>query len=86
VTDRLVLSVTTQVPVPLQPAPDQPLKVEPPLGVAVSATVSPFGNFAEQIPGQEMPVPKTLPEPLPARETVSRRWGFETTVTSRVVE
>jgi hypothetical protein len=33
--------VTTQVPVPVQPPPDQPLKIEPPVGVAVSVRVAP---------------------------------------------
>lgn len=34
--------VTWQVEVPVQPAPDQPLKVEPELGVAVRVTTVPL--------------------------------------------
>jgi hypothetical protein len=37
------LIVTAHVPVPLQPPPDQPLKVEPDAGVAVSVTIVPLG-------------------------------------------
>jgi hypothetical protein len=35
------LNVTVHVPVPLQPAPDQPLKDEPDAALAVSVTVAP---------------------------------------------
>jgi hypothetical protein len=34
--------VVVHVPVPLQPPPDQPLKVEPAVGVAVSVTEVPL--------------------------------------------
>jgi hypothetical protein len=33
--------VTTHEPVPLQPPPDQPLKIDPPAGVAVSVSIAP---------------------------------------------
>ena len=36
------VSVTTQVPVPVQPPPVQPVKVEPAAGVAVSVTAVPL--------------------------------------------
>jgi hypothetical protein len=38
---RAALMVTVQVPVPAQPAPDQPAKLEPEAGVAVSVTLVP---------------------------------------------
>jgi hypothetical protein len=41
VTVVAALAVTTQVPVPLQPPPDQPSKVEPVAGAAVSVTTVP---------------------------------------------
>jgi hypothetical protein len=52
-------------------SPLQPLKKEPPLAVAVSVTVAPIANDSEQSPGQAMPVPETVPEPLPAVATLS---------------
>ena len=41
VTERASLIVTTQFPVPEHPEPDQPLKVDPEVGVAVRVTVVP---------------------------------------------
>jgi hypothetical protein len=41
VTERAALIVTTQLPVPVQPAPDQPVKREPPPALAVSVTTVP---------------------------------------------
>jgi hypothetical protein len=41
VTDWLALIVTVHVPVPLQPAPDQPPKLEPDPGEAVNVTAVP---------------------------------------------
>ena len=38
VTEVAAVTDTTQVPVPEQPPPDQPVKVEPVAGVAVSVT------------------------------------------------
>jgi hypothetical protein len=66
---------TVQVPVP-EHAPDQPLKTElESVGVAASVTVAPFAGFAlhpavepeEQVIGP----PETVPDPAPARLTVS---------------
>ena len=37
-TEVAAVTDTTQVPVPEQPPPDQPVKVEPVVGVAVSVT------------------------------------------------
>jgi hypothetical protein len=64
--------VTLQAPVPEQPPPDQPLKVEPEAGAAVRATLTPLGYApCEQAVGQPIPVPVTLPVPLPVTDTVS---------------
>ena len=41
-TEVAALSVTVQEPVPEQPPPLQPLKVEPALGVVVSVTAVPL--------------------------------------------
>lgn len=70
VTDWAALIVTVHVPVPLQPPPDQPLKVEPDPGAAVNVTCAPAVTLAEHVPGQSSPPPVTLPDPLPARTTV----------------
>src|SRR3954453_16032170 len=46
--------VTVQVPVPVQPPPLQPVKVEPAAGVAVRVTVVPFAHLEEQVAPQGM--------------------------------
>ena len=64
--------VKTQVPVPEQPPPDQPVKVEPEPATAVSVTDVPELNEAEQVPlAQEIPAGElvTVPEPVPALVT-----------------
>ena len=61
---------TLHEPVPEQ-APVQPVKVEPLAGVAVSVTPVAAGYVALHVPGQLMPLPVTVPEPVPARLTVS---------------
>src|SRR5882762_4526283 len=65
--------VTVHVPVPVQPPPDQPAKVEPPAAVAVSTTGLPDGKLAEHVAPHETPAGAldTLPPPRPARTTVS---------------
>ena len=67
------LSVTVQVPVPEQPPPVQPEKVEPAAGVAVKVTAVPLANAAEHVAPQEMPVGLllTVPEPAPDLLNVS---------------
>ena len=64
---------TAQVLVPVQPPPDQPVKIDPALAVAVRTTGLPDGKLAEQLVPQEMPAGElvTLPLPSPARITVS---------------
>src|SRR5882724_3373225 len=67
------LMVTVQVPVPVQPPPLQPVKVEPATGAAVRVTIVPIENEAEQVAPQEMPAGLlvTVPLPLPDLETVN---------------
>ncbi len=70
------------MPVPVQPPPLQPVKVEPAAGVAVSVTTVPVGNAVEQVAPQVMPAGAlvTVPLPVPAlrhgeREgRLQRRW------------
>src|SRR5439155_4021504 len=70
-------SVTEQVPVPAQPPPLQPVKVEPAAGAAVSVTAAPLANEAEHVVPQEMPAGAlvTVPLPAPLRLTVSVKVG-----------
>ena len=67
------LSATVQVPVPEQPPPLQPLKVEPAAGVAVKVTPVPLANAAEQVVPHEIPAGLlvTVPVPAPPGLTVS---------------
>jgi len=61
------------VPVPEQPAPLQPEKVEPAAGVAVSVTTVPSLNEVEHVAPQSIPAGEleTEPEPVPDFVTVS---------------
>ncbi len=56
-----------------QPVPDQPAKIEPGAGVAVSVTAVPLLRVAEQEPPQLIPAGLllTVPLPVPALATVS---------------
>ena len=65
VTVVLADMVKEHVPVPEQPPPDQPAKVEPVVGVAVKVTVVPEVMVAVQVEPQEMPLPDMVPEPAP---------------------
>jgi hypothetical protein len=67
-------TLTTHIPTPEQPAPDQPPKSEFAAGVAVSVTIVPAAKLAEQVPPQLIPAgPElTVPDPLPAGTTVRR--------------
>lgn len=71
VTEEFALRVRTHEPVPLH-APDQPAKVIPVVGVAVSVTTVPVVNVALHIAPQSMPLGLllTVPVPVPARTTV----------------
>jgi len=76
--------VTWQLPVPEQPPPDQPAKLEPFIAPQLSVTVDPPTKLAEQalptaaLVAQLIPdgLLLTMPEPLPATETV-RVWPRE---------
>ena len=72
VTVVAAVSETVQVPVPEQPPPLQPVKVEPAAGLAERVTL-PLGKLLEQVAPHEMPagVLETVPLPLPALLTVS---------------
>src|SRR6058998_1634162 len=59
------LMVTVQVPVPVQPPPLQPVKVEPAAGAAVRVTIVPIENVAEQVAPQEIPAGLLVTVPLP---------------------
>jgi hypothetical protein len=65
---------TRQLPVPLHPPPDQPLKRVPEEGVAVSVTEVPCANKAVHLfAGQLMPTgaEEMEPVPVPASKTLS---------------
>ena len=65
-------SVTVQLPVPEQPPPLQPVKVEPAAGAAVSVTAVPLVKLAAQVAPQVIPAGEllTVPLPVPAGVTV----------------
>lgn len=73
VTVVAALSVTMQAPVPEQPPPLQPVKVEPAAGVAVRVIAVPLANAVVQVAPQEIPAGEllTVPEPTPDLLTVS---------------
>src|SRR4051812_49610561 len=65
--DETVLSafiVSAQEPVPEQ-SPLQPAKVEPEAALALRVTAVPSAYVSVQSPGQLMPVPVIVPEPVP---------------------
>jgi len=70
VTVLLASSVTAQEPVPEHPPPDQPVKVEPAEGVVVRVMEVPSATVSLQSEPQLIPVPVTVPEPVPALLTV----------------
>ena len=81
------LSVTWQVPVPEQPPPDQPAKVDPAVGLAVKVTAAPWLNCAEHVEPQLIPPGElvTVPLPVPALLTVSVCCGTAVKVAVTVV-
>src|SRR5262245_4978852 len=66
VTDCAALIVTVQVPVPVQPPPLQPVKLEPAAGAAVRVTAVPLANEAEHVAPHVMPAGALVMVPLPA--------------------
>jgi len=66
VTACAAFTVTVQVPVPEQPPPLQPEKVEPAAGTAVKVTELPLAYAAAQVVPQEMPAGALVMVPLPA--------------------
>ena len=60
--------MTVQVPVPVQPPPLQPVKVEPAAGAAVKVTAVPVANDAEHVGAAVMPAGAlvTVPVPVPS--------------------
>jgi hypothetical protein len=75
VTDVAALIVRLHVPVPVQPPPLQPVKVEPAAGVAVKVTTVPLVKPVEHVAPQEIPAGAltTLPLPIPDCVTVSAK-------------
>jgi hypothetical protein len=74
VTLWLLVMVTLQAPVPIQPPPLHPVNVAPPVAVAVSVTVVPGGKLAVQVALHPlMPTGALLivPAPVPPFTTVS---------------
>jgi len=73
VTPCAALMVTTQVAVPLQPLPLQPVNVEPAAGLAVSVTLLFAVKLALQVAPQLIPAGLlvTVPVPVPDLDTVS---------------
>src|SRR4029453_5565357 len=65
VTVVAALSVTVQVPVPEQPPPLQPVKLEPAVGVAVKVTAVPLAYAAEHVAPQEIPAGLLVLLPVP---------------------
>ena len=65
---RLALALTTsvQLPVPAQPAPLQPEKVEPAAGVALRAKLVPLAMLTLHVLPQSMPLGLDTTVPLPA--------------------
>src|SRR3989442_13441437 len=72
VTDWAAFIVTTQIPVPLHPAPLQPLNTDPLAGTADNVTDVPMTNDALHVAPQLIPAGLlvTVPPPLPVFVTV----------------
>src|SRR5438309_3904822 len=72
------LRVTAQVPVPVQPPPLQPLKIEPVAGAAVNVTAVPLAYGAEQVAPQVIPAGALVAVPLPVPAVLTVRWKVGT--------
>src|SRR2546426_3524880 len=84
VTAWATLIVTTQLPVPLHPAPLQPVNADPLAGVAVNVTDVPLTNAALHVAPQLMPAGLlvTVPLPLPADVTLRVYSGVKLALTA----
>jgi hypothetical protein len=71
VTLRLAPRVRVHVAPAVESHPDHPANVEPPAATAVRLTAVPAGSAEVQVLPQSIPLPLTVPEPVPALETVS---------------
>jgi hypothetical protein len=78
VTAVAAVTVTMQVPAPVQPPPLQPANVELADAEAVNVTCVPLAKFAEHVVGQVIPAGAlvTVPVPVPASVTNSPRFGL----------
>src|SRR2546428_13031883 len=84
VTVVAAFSVTVQAPLPEQPPPVQPVKVEPAAGGAVSVTAVPAVKLAEPVAPQVIPAGEAgaVPLPVPARANARVEvWGVKVAVT-----
>src|SRR5438876_6096701 len=66
VTELAALNLRVHVPVPEQPPPLQPVKVEPAAGAAVKVTAVPLAYVAAQVAPHEMPAGLLVSVPIPA--------------------
>ncbi|MBI1766860.1 MAG: hypothetical protein HYR67_00620 [Bacteroidetes bacterium] len=72
----LAAKLTTQVPVPGQPPPLQPVKIEPVAGFAVNVTAVPLGKEVAQMTGQLIPAGLEMTVPLPVPPGIIVRLKF----------
>ena len=70
VTERAELSTKLQVFPEAESQPDQPENTEPDAGLAVSDTEVPPARVTEQVLPQLIPLPLTVPAPLPDLATL----------------
>ena len=87
VTERLASIVTVHVAAAPEQSPDQPAKVEPLAGVAVSVTTVPWSKSRMQVAPQSIPLGVLVTDPLPppvfATVTVLRPGVAPTSAKSR---
>jgi hypothetical protein len=86
VTDVAAVTVTTHVPLPEQPLPDQAMNVEPGVASAVSVTIWPEVKAAAHVAPQLIPagLEVTVPLPVPVLFTVRVSWSSVNVAVSAV--